>query len=259
MSRQSTGEQSKPIIVRLAGLARAEIGPQEFFGRFMRLVQAGLRADGGNLWLYDRENRQLAPRVKAPEEGPLSALGDDAVTRAVYSALEQEKPVLYSPDETVEHASLQELSLAIVPVELDEKTAAVVLLARRKGEDNSFTADEVHTLQSLTAHLSAFYGNFRARRADDVSKRLAKLAEIEGELAGVDRAERMAFTLANRVREMLFFNRTFVALPTGSGFRIAAVSGVDDVPQKGAAVQNLRDLVREVNRIGGAWSWFYPQ
>ena len=84
-------------------------------------------------------------------------------------------------------------------------------------------------------------------------QRLSKLAEIEADLGGTPELEKMAFVIANRSREMMFFDRAFVAFPKGSSWQVAAVSGVDDVQQQGAVVQNLRDLAREVARIGGDW------
>ncbi len=254
MAQETTGRQTLPIAARLARLARSDVGPDEFFKEFFRMLYVGMAAEGGSLWLYDSKNRQLVPKAShLPEEGPLSSLSEENITRIVYRTIEQKQPVLYYPEEGEEVQELQDVCLIAVPVELDETTQAVVLFARRKRENAAYARDDVHTLQSLCVYLVVYFANLQLRGSKETAGRLAKLAEIESELACADDLERMAFTLANRVREMVFFDRTFVALPTRTGFRIAAISGIDDVSQQGAAVQNLRQLVSEVARIGGDW------
>lgn len=254
MTQDKSGKKSMPIIARLAQLARSNAEPDQFLSDFFKLVHTGLAAEGGSVWLYNIESRQLNPRVSfVPEASPLADLADEHITKIVYRTIEQNQPVLYYPEESADDDALKELSLITVPVDLDQETRAVVLLARRKREEASYARDDVHTLQSLCVYLVVYFANRRLLQAAETAKKLSRTVEIEADLAGAMETEKMAFILANRAREVLFFDRTFVALPTRTGFKIAAVSGMDDVPQKGAVVQNLRDLAREVARIGGDW------
>jgi len=254
VAQETTGKETLPIAARLARLARSDVAPEEFFKEFFRMLYLAMAAEGGSLWLYDSQKRQLVPKVSYPgEEGPLASLCEDSITRIVYRTIENNQPVLYYPEEGQEVQELRDVCLMTVPVEIDEHLQAVVLFARRKREDAGYARDDVHTLQSLCVYLVVYFANARLRQSQANAGRFAKLAEIESELAACDRVERMAFTLANRVREMVFFDRTFVALPTRTGFRIGAISGIDNVPQQSAAVRNLRQLVVEVARIGGDW------
>ncbi len=254
MNEESGLKTPEPIAAQLVKVARANIAPDEFLKRFFQLVQAALRAEAGSLWFYDSENRQLVRKIATGfESGPLGEIADEPLTRIVYRSIEQKMPVLYSPGESAESETLRNVSLIAVPVEIDEKVSTVVLLARRKRDDALYTREDVYTLQGLCVYCLVYFGNYRSRQSVDISQRLAKLAEVESELAGTLELEKMAFILANRARGMMFFDRTFVALPQRTGFSVAAVSGVGDIPQKGAVVANLKDLVREVVRIGGDW------
>jgi len=254
VAQETTGKEAVPIAARLSRLARSDVEPDEFFKEFFRMLYAAMAAEGGSLWLYESKNRQLVPKAAhLPADGPLSSLSEESITRIVYRTIEQKQPVLYYPEESEEVEGLRDTCLMAVPVEIDDNLQSVVMFARRKRDNAAYARDDVHTLVSLCVYLVVYFANLRLRQAQGASQRLAKLAEIESELAAADSLERMAFTLANRVREMVFFDRAFVALPVRMGFRIAAISGIDDVPQQGAAVQNLRQLVREVARIGGDW------
>lgn len=254
MSQEADRTKAEPIAIRLRTLARSEVGPDEFFREFYRLVHAALGAEAGSLWLHEAEAGQLAAKVVSkPESGLLAGLTEEAVSRVVYSALEQKKPVIYVAEETPQIPELKDVNMICVPVQLDAKVSVVVVLARQQSEDRLYTREAVGTLASICLYMEVYFAHYHLRLAGAGSGRLAKLAEIESDLAGAVELEKMAFTLANRVREMMVFDRTFVAVPGRTGFRIAAISGVDDVPQKGAAVQNLRDVVREVVRIGGDW------
>jgi hypothetical protein len=251
---ETTNQEALPIAARLSRLARSDVEPDEFFKEFFRILYAGMAAEGGSLWLYEPKNRQLVPKAAhLPADGPLSDLSEENITRIIYRTIEQKQPVLYYPEQGEEVEGLRDTCLMAVPVEIDDNLQSVVMFARRKRDNATYAREDVHTLQSLCVYLVVYFANLRLHQAHGASQRLAKFAEIESELAAADNLERMAFTLANRVREMVFFDRAFVALPVRTGFRIAAISGSDDVPQQGATVQNLRQLVREVARIGGDW------
>lgn len=251
---ETSNQEALPIAARLSRLARSDVEPDEFFKEFFRILYAGMAAEGGSLWLYEPKNRQLVPKAAhLPADGPLSDLSEENITRIVYRTIEQKQPVLYYPEQGEEVEGLRDTCLMAVPVEIDDNLQSVVMFARRKRDNAAYAREDVHTLQSLCVYLVVYFANLRLHQAHGASQRLAKFAEIESDLAAADNLERMAFTLANRVREMVFFDRAFVALPVRTGFRIAAISGSDHVPQQGATVQNLRQLVREVARIGGDW------
>ncbi len=213
-----------------------------------------MAAQAGSLWLHDRESNQLTPKVvHSPEGGALSTLSDEDITRIVYRTVEQKQPVLYYGEGDEKKEGERGLCLVAAPAEIDEKVQAVVILARRDPDNAPYRREDVHLVQSLCVYLVVYFTNLKLRQAAASSQRLAVLADIESELGSTLSLEKMAFILANRVREMLFFDRAFVALPKRTGFRIAAVSGVDDVSQATAAVSVLRELVRETARIGGDW------
>lgn len=253
----NAGEKKpEPIIAQLGRLARSGIAPEEYFKAFLSLAAAGLAAESGILWLHNSEDRQLVPKVKfAPPGGPIEGVSDDVLSNVAYRTIEQKMPVLYFPEgeggETAQ--ALGGMSFLAVPVEVDAKTSVVVFLARKASEDRRYTPQDVHALQGLCAYLTVYFAEMQLRHSASVSERMAKLADVESDLGGAMELEKMAFILANRSKELVFFDRTFVAFPRGRGFHIAAVSGVDDVQQQGAVVQNLRDLTSAVARIGGDW------
>lgn len=262
MTEKSIGQRAEPILNQLAVLARADVAPEEFMRSFFGLIRAGLSSEGGSLWLYNRETRQLAPRIIAlPADSPLKAVSDEFYNRLVYAAIERKSAVLYSPNGgAAGQDAPQGVSLVAVPVEVDDKTTAVVLLGRVLGEGGEggegvagYAPGDVHALQSLSAYLVVYFTHSQLKLTASMSTRMAKFAEVQSELAAASEKNKMAFILANRTREMMFFDRVFVAFARGSRFDIAAVSGVDDVQQKGALVQNIRELVREFARIGGDW------
>jgi multidrug efflux pump subunit AcrA (membrane-fusion protein) len=212
-----------------------------------------MRAQAGNVWIYDAQNRQLALKVRGiPEDGPLKELADDVLSNVAYRTAEQKMPVISFPEEGAVDQPLKLISLISVPIEIDPRNWAVVLVAR-PATARPYVREDVHTLQTLCVYLSVYFAQYQLRETRALAQRLGKLAEIEADLAGTTELEKMAFVLANRSRELMSFDRVFVALPKGSSWQVAAVSGVDDVQQQGAVVQNLRDLAREVARIGGDW------
>jgi GAF domain-containing protein len=254
VTEETTGQEAVPLVVQLGQLARSDALPDQFLKDFFRLVHAAMAAQAGSLWLHDRENNQLTPKVvHSPEGGPLSALSEENITRIVYRTVEQKQPVLYYGEEDEQSEGERGLCLVAVPTEIDEKVQAVLILARRDPDNTPYRREDVHLVQSLCVYLIVYFTNLKLRQAATSSQRLAVLADIESDLAATVGLEKMAFILANRVREMLFFDRTFVALPRRTGFRIPAISGVDDVSQQTAAVATLRELVRETARIGGDW------
>lgn len=254
MTQGSTGQKSEPITSQLNKLARADIPPEEFFNAFFNLIRLSMGAEAGNLWLYNSENQQLIPKIRAiADAGPLKEAPDDVFSKVAYRSVEQNMPVLYYPEEGNTLPALENIGVMTVPIEMDKNTSAIVLVARTAGEGRQYTPQDIHTLQSLCVYLTVYLAHYQLKNSALLSTRLAKLAEVEADLAGTQEKDKMAFILANRSREMIFFDRAFVAFPSGSSFKVAAVSGVDDVQQNTAVVANIRDLLREVGRIGGDW------
>jgi len=255
VTQEPAEKKPESVITHLARLSRSDMAPDEFLKAFFALVRAALAAEGGGLWIYSNDTRQLAPKVAVwPESGPLKDVSDEVFTKIVYRTLEEKRPVLYYPDESSETQQLKSVSLMCVPVEVDEKATVAVLLARQAAPGgNVFTPDNVHILLSLGAHLLAYFMNMHLRFTAALSARLAKLAEIESDLAAAADPLKMAFIIANRSREMMFFDRVFVALPRGSSFRVQAISGIDDAQQQSAVVRALAEAVKEFARLGGDW------
>ena len=254
VTQGSIGQKSEHIFTQLGRLARADVQPDDFFKNFFNLVRFGMGAEAGSIWFYNAEDRQLIPRLRAAaEQGPLKDAPDDVFSNIAYQAIEKKMPVLYYPEEGSEVPALKDIGLMSVPVELDDKTSLVVVLARAVGEGRLYSREDVLALQNLCFYLIVYLTQNQLRNAAAITTRLGKLVEIESDLGGASELEKMAFILANRSREVMFFDRVFIAFPKGSGFRIAAVSGVDDVQQNSAAVQNIRDVAVEAARLGGDW------
>jgi multidrug efflux pump subunit AcrA (membrane-fusion protein) len=257
VTQKSSEQKPEPLVTRLARLARADVVPEEFLKGYFAVVRAALAADGGSIWLYNSESRQLAPKISyAPEDSPIKAVPDELLSKVVYRAIEQKLPLLYYPgdsEEAGELAALKGTSLICVPIEVDEKSTIAVLLARQAREGNAFTPDNVHALQTLGAYLIVYFTYLSWRLVVGSSGRLGKLADIESDLAAARDRDKMAFIIANRIREAIVFDRVFVAFPRGSSFRVEAISGVDDAESRSAIVRNLSEVTREFARIGGDW------
>ena len=149
MTQESTGQKAEPIVSQLARLARAEVAPDEFFRGFFGLVQQAMRAEAGNIWMYNAQSRQLVPKVRAlPDDGPLKDISDDVFSNVAYRTVEQKMPVLYFPEEgTAADQPLRLVSLISVPVEIDARTWVVVLVARPAAA-RPYAREDVHTLQT---------------------------------------------------------------------------------------------------------------
>ena len=291
MSEKPVEKKPEPIVGRLTKLSRADVAPDEFLKRFLEMAREALGAAAGSLWVYSAEARTLAAKASAmPDSGPIRAVSDEVFAKIVYRAIEQKTRVLFRGDgdgaaqdapapnegpaapavgpgapkaadargaheaggDKQSEAALAGLSIVCVPVEIDPKTSIAVLLIRHI-HDGAFSVEHVHLLQGLTAYLLIYYANLQFKLASAASARMARLADIEGDLAGAADRTRMAFILANRTREMVFFDRVFVAFPGRFSFHVAAVSGIDDAQANSAIVKNLADVVAEFARIGGDW------
>jgi len=260
VTQDVTGKKAEPVISRLARLSRADMPPDEFMKEFFALVRDAFAAEGGSLWLYNAENRQLVSKAAMqPHTGPAGAVTEETLSRIVYGAIEKKSPALYLPQQdATEEGTIKDVSLMTVPVELDEKNWAALVLARRTDGGLRYSPEDVYTVQSLCTYLALYFTYLQVKRSVAVTSRLVKLAEIESDLAATSERDKMAFILANRTRELAFFDRVFVAFPRGSSWRIAAVSGIDDVQQKSATAHVLAELVKEFARIGGDWH-FTPE
>jgi multidrug efflux pump subunit AcrA (membrane-fusion protein) len=254
VTQQPAEQKGEPIIARLARISRSDAPPDEFLKHFFILVRAAVGAEIGGLWVYNSETRQLAPKATlAAASGPLATASEEFLTKVIYRAVEEQKPVLYYPDETSDVELMKRSSVICAPLAVDDKVTVVVLLAKQADGATAYNADNVHMVLSLGAYLPAYFTNVQLRLSSANSARLAKLVEVEGDLAGAIDQVKMAFILANRSREIVFADRVFVASARGTSYRVEAVSGVDDVQEKSAVARNLAEVVREFAKLDGDW------
>jgi len=150
------------------------------------------------------------------------------------------------PLEELEHQLAHERDIAVVaaPIEVGDRTVAVLRVTRSVAPHGPFQAAERDTLRRLTAAAGAAIVtanrlSVSERAAAEAARELGLISEMSREITSTLDLDRVLRTVVNLASKALKFDRGAIALYEHGVCDIRAVAGADGVDAKDTALQDL--------------------
>lgn len=236
-------------LAEFARLARSE-APHEEVAREMldNLLQASA-AIGVVLWASDETG---LPKVERRVGGSPVTQSEDSQQqrRLVLRSMLTRRQVVIPPGAEGDQPNPSEYPLLRVPVLLDREPVALIEVVQRPGVDQ----DVIEGNLRFVALLAELYADrLRRRELRDLKRRQGETERFDDFLYALHRAsspKALAAELANEGRSHLGCDRVSVALRSGSIHRVIAVSSVDSINRRSAAIRALERLATRVAATG---------
>ena len=249
---EQTKQQIRGLVREIAKLAKSDVSTTDFYEGFLGRVISALAAEGGALWMIDDEQRlQLQYQINLQATG----LAEDQQRQLRHGRLLQKvceggQPTLIAPhsgpadDDSA--ANPTEYLLLFGVVKIDQQIQGIVEVFQRPEGGPATQRGYLRFLVEMCELVGNYLKSSRLRHFTD---RQSLWEQLEKFIAQIHRSldpRLAAFTIANEGRRLIQSDRVSVALPLGKKFRIAAVSGMDNINQRAAMVTNLNQLATDV-------------
>jgi multidrug efflux pump subunit AcrA (membrane-fusion protein) len=250
------------LVEEIAGLSKASLAPNEFYGQFLSRVLAGLAAPGGIIWAQDPsgEIRAVCRSGRADESGGVDERCLAWHRRCAASALEGQSGIAVPPRSSVP-ADNRDLNptdslLLFCPWKSEGGAAGVVEIVQRPGAGPDLVRGYLRFLEVACELATEYERNSLLRDLRVRAAQWGQLEEFSARVHGDLNLAATAYTIANESRRILQCDRVSVLVRRGSKYRVAAISGTDTFSRRSSSVRLLERLTGAALATGDAL--WYP-
>ncbi len=273
------------LVEEIAGLSKASLAPDEFYGRFLSRVMAGLAAPGGIVWAQEPsgEIRVACRSGSADESGGLDKRSLAWHWRCAASVLEGQAGIAVPPRAPYPVASLQDADaglgetspsgarpapadhrdlnptdwlLLFCPWKSEGAGAGVVEILQRPGASPDLVRGYLRFLEVACELAGEYERNSLLRDLRARAAQWGRLEQFSERVHGNLDLAATAYTIANESRRILECDRVSVLVRRGSKYRVAAISGTDTFSRRSSTVRLLERLTGAALATGDAL--WYP-
>lgn len=249
-----TRQQIRVLIHEIAQLAASDCSIEKFYEGFLTRTVSALASVGGAIWVRETVDSplKLHYQINLTE----TSLASDARAQQRHGRLLQElaaegQPTLIGPDSGNADAGNPTSNLLIVgPLKIDQQTVGLVEIFQRPGAGPTTQRGYLRFLIQMCDIASDFMRNQRIRSfaaQQSMWQQLEQFIRIAHQ--SLD-PEQTAYSIANEGRRLIGCDRVSVALGTGRGCRVRAVSGLDAIERRADQVKRLSGLAATVIKAG---------
>lgn len=247
--------QINQIEQEIARIAEADMGPPEFYGKFLELVLQALQAPAGAIWIRTPQGNlvlqcQASIREVGIDRSPEDrAMHDELLRQAALQA----KPAIVPPstsrtlegDGTVAGNPTPYVVL-LAPVLYEKEVVALVEIWHSPTHGPQVQQNFLAFVLKMANHASAFTRNHRLRQMTGQQALWLQLESFARQVHGSLNPTEVSYWIANEGRRIIETDRISVGVRTGKKVDVLAVSGADVVEKRSNLVQRMRALFKAV-------------
>jgi multidrug efflux pump subunit AcrA (membrane-fusion protein) len=250
-----TRNQIRALVDEVRRLSEGDLPLAEFYDGLMTRIISALAASGGAVWTIDDDHRlQLVYSASWPALDEAGQLRHSLLLRRIVRDRQPlaAPPKSGFPDDQEAGNPTAEL-LLLAPVIIDQRVVGLLEVVQRPGGGPTTQRGYLRFLAQMCELASGFVRNHRLRLYAEREVLWRKLEQFLHELHRSLDVQTTSLALVNEARLVVECDRVSLALPRGAGYRLAAVSGLDNVDRRTEQLDLLSRLVETVLGPGEAF------
>jgi multidrug efflux pump subunit AcrA (membrane-fusion protein) len=249
-----TRNQIRALVDEVRRLAESDIPLGEFYDGLLTRVISALAASGGAVWSLDDKRRlQLAYSANLDSLHGPSAHRHELLLRRV---LRDGQPLAAPPrsgfPDDDEAGNPTDQLLLLAPIRVEPEAVGLLEIVQRPGAGPTTQRGYLRFLAQMCELAGHFLRNHRLRLYAEREVLWKRLEQFLSELHKSLDLAATSLALVNEARLVVECDRVSLALPHGAGYRLAAVSGLDNVDRRTEQAAQLSRLVEAVLAPGDA-------
>lgn len=249
-----TRNQIRALVDEVRRLAESDIPLGEFYDGLLTRVVSALAASGGAVWSLGEDQRpQLAYSINFDSLEGSAAQRHDLLLRRI---LRDGQPLAAPPrsgfPDDDEAGNPTDQLLLLAPIRVEPEVVGLLEIVQRPGAGPTTQRGYLRFLVQMCELAGHFLRNHRLRLYAEREVLWKKLEQFLSELHRSLDLPATSLALVNEARLVVECDRVSLALPHGSGYRLAAVSGLDNVDRRTEQATLLSRLVEAVLAPGEA-------
>jgi multidrug efflux pump subunit AcrA (membrane-fusion protein) len=249
-----TRNQIRTLVEEIRSLAYSDISLVEFHEGLLTRVISALAASGGAVWsLQESQRLQLAYSVNCQSFDPSSAQRHELLLRRVLCSGQPlaAPPRSGFPDDDVAGNPTDQL-LLLAPIRIEPDVVGLLEVMQRPGAGPTTQRGYLRFLAEMSDLAAHYFRNHRLRLYAERELLWKRLEQFLAELHKSLDLQATSLTLVNEARRLVECDRVSLALPQGSGYRLAAISGLDNVDRRTEQASLLTKVVTASLQTGEA-------
>lgn len=243
-----TRNQIRALVEEIRRLSQSDVSLNEFHEGLLSRVISALAASGGVVWSLDKEHRpQVAYSVNFDLLDGSAALRHSLMLRRV---IRDAQPLAAPPrsgfPDDDEAGNPTDQLLLLAPITIEPNVVGLLEIIQRPGAGPTTQRGYLRFLVQMCELAGHFLRNHRLRLYAERELLWQKLEQFLGQLHRSLDLAATSLALVNEARLLVECDRVSLALPHGAGYRLAAVSGVDNVDRRTEQSALLARLVGAV-------------
>ncbi|QDU96104.1 efflux RND transporter periplasmic adaptor subunit [Lignipirellula cremea] len=239
-------EQIRQVVQEIVGLVKSEADPEIFYPQFLALATSAIRGEYGVFWVF-QDDGTVAP---AYERGDFKATEDESFRKSRAELLQAVTTRGEPLGAALKSDASQTGSLLAAPMMHDGACRGVVEVLVGPAPPSDDSPDYLRFLSRVTDMAGEWY---RTRQVRQIQKSQESWSDrqqfVELVHQSID-SNLTAYTLANEARRLIGASRVSVTLNHGTGMRVAAVSGQDEIDRRSNVATRLAALAKCVTAAG---------
>ena len=248
-------QQIRGLVDEIVALSRRELPPEQFYAEYLSRVVSALAAVGGVVW---KAGQGGGPEVLAQMNFREDRVGDgqqDLVRhrRLIHRAFQSGEPGLILPRSggaEDQGANPTEYLLVLSPVKVADETHNIVEIFQRPNPSIKTQRGYLRFLSQMCELASQFLKNRQLQHYTDRQSLWSQLEQFTKSAHTSLVPRDVAYTIANEGRRLVQCDRVSVAVRSGRGCKIQAISGQDTFDARSNVVTLLNELATAVVRAG---------
>lgn len=245
--------QIDDVVDQIAGLSIAAVPEEQFYAAVLDgAVRAGA-AVGGAIWMSDQTDGFKLQYHTNLDRTPLWA---DQEARRHHHAFLNSVAAADDPKTAPPHSGHEgridnptTYLLVACPVAVDGQTVRIVEVLQRPDLSPDAQRSYAEVIATLCSLAGDFHRNDQLRRLRDSQSSWGRIERFTELVHGQLDLDATAYALANEGRRLVDCDRVTVAVRSGSGYRVHAISGADVVDRRANAIRELEQLANRVATV----------
>lgn len=250
-----TRNQIRMLVDEIRQLSQSEAPAGEFYEGLLTRVISALAASGGAVWsLDDGQQMQLAYRINFDSlEASAARRHELLLARVARNGQAIAAPPRSGFPDDDEAGNPTDQLLLLAPIRIEPDVVGLLEIVQRPGAGPTTQRGYLRFLAEMCELAAHFLRNHRLRLYAERELLWKRLEQFLSELHKSLDLQATSLTLVNEARRLVECDRVSLALPHGGGYRLAAVSGLDNVDRRTDQATQLAKLVTATVASGEAF------
>ena len=250
-----TRNQIRTLVDEIRRLAQSDVPVAEFYEGLLTRVVSALAATGGAIWsLKDDQQLRLAYGVNLGSFERSSAQRHELLLlRVVRNGQPLAAPPRSGFPDDDDAGNPTDQLLLLAPIRIEPEVVGLLEIVQRPGAGPTTQRGYLRFLGEMCELAGHFLRNHHLRLYAERELLWKKLEQFLSELHKSLDLQATSLALVNEARRLVECDRVSLALPHGSGYRVAAISGLDNVERRTEQATLLAELVTAALAPGEAF------